>query len=376
MNVHVFTDSLGHYMNRFVDRMSKFDKDALYVNLYSPENIDPKVYCMGSSIEKLEKKVLSIDSIERIFFHPLNGFHASMIESLKAKFKDLKIFYVVWSREAYVNRKTEESLLQPFALNFVRKKYGNSKPVFRNLKRLIKETYFNVFPLRDDYQRFCKAISQADFICCNFKEEYDLLRSLYNTEAQFCKFSYNDIDEIATNNLLKIGENVGEKVLLNHTADPSLNHFEILQKLEVIGADEVVMIPLSYGKEDYKKHLLSYAKSLNLNIEPIEKHLPYSDYLESLQQVKCAIFNTSIQQAYGNVLLLLWLGVKVFMRIESPLYRGFKREGFHIYCLEELKGKKDLVRLSLRQQKENQQLLKDHYKRQQNEAHYQDLAKL
>jgi hypothetical protein len=73
-----------------------------------------------------------------------------------------------------------------------------------------------------------------------------------------------------------------------------------------------------------------------------EQFYPITDYLDRLQYNKLlkscsiAIMNHNKQHAMGNVITLLYLGSKLFLNSQNPVYLYLKTEGFIVYEMKML----------------------------------------
>ncbi len=124
--------------------------------------------------------------------------------------------------------------------------------------------------------------------------------------------------------------------MINHSADPTLNHFEALEKLNNIKCKSEIWLPLAYGNEIYKADLINSISKFDLNIEILYRFIPLELYNLKLKEIGIAIFNIKIQQAFGNIVPLIWLGVKVFLSKESSIYLDLKNKGINIYNIDEI----------------------------------------
>jgi dTDP-N-acetylfucosamine:lipid II N-acetylfucosaminyltransferase len=55
------------------------------------------------------------------------------------------------------------------------------------------------------------------------------------------------------------------------------------------------------------------------------------EYYENLENASHAIFNLKVQQGLGNILGLLYMGKKVFLREDTSTYKEFKKLGLKIF---------------------------------------------
>jgi len=64
---------------------------------------------------------------------------------------------------------------------------------------------------------------------------------------------------------------------------------------------------------------------------PLERNLPLEEYQKFLDSVDVAIFNHDRQQALGNILALLHLGKKVFIKNDITTWDFLNKKGLTLY---------------------------------------------
>ncbi|MGP4883030.1 hypothetical protein ACTXQV_67810, partial [Klebsiella pneumoniae] len=60
---------------------------------------------------------------------------------------------------------------------------------------------------------------------------------------------------------------------------------------------------------------------------PVVDYMPIQQYVGILINCGFVIMNHVRQQALGNILIMLYLGAKVFLREENPVYTFLKNHG-------------------------------------------------
>ena len=127
-------------------------------------------------------------------------------------------------------------------------------------------------------------------------------------------------------------------ILVGNSADPSNNHFEVLDKLTKFQNEEIqVFVPLSYGNPEHAEVVIEYGSSLFGNkFVAITKFMKMDEYRKFLASIDIAIFNHKRQQAMGNTITLLSLGKTVFMRPEVSQAQLFKEKGIKVFSVEQI----------------------------------------
>lgn len=123
------------------------------------------------------------------------------------------------------------------------------------------------------------------------------------------------------------------RIQIGNSSDPSNEHRYIIDRLARFTNMEVeVFAPLSYGDVANAKSVIEYGKDkLGNRFHPITHMMSFSDYSVHLSKIDIAIFNHHRQQAMGNIIGLLSLGKKVFIRSDISPWEYFKEKGFAIY---------------------------------------------
>ncbi len=69
---------------------------------------------------------------------------------------------------------------------------------------------------------------------------------------------------------------------------------------------------------------------------PILEFMPFERHLEFLAQIDIAIFNSNRQQAMGNIITLLGLGKKVYMRSNITSWKLFEEIGVKVFDVADI----------------------------------------
>ena len=135
-------------------------------------------------------------------------------------------------------------------------------------------------------------------------------------------------------------DNKALSILVGNSADPSNNHFEIIDKLVTrIDKIEKVYAPLSYGNEANGELVIARGKAvLQEKFVPLTEFMPLNEYLSLLENVDIAIFNHKRQQAMGNTINLIGLGKTVYLRSDVTQWEFLKSLGLYILDVEQFDG--------------------------------------
>lgn len=151
------------------------------------------------------------------------------------------------------------------------------------------------------------------------KGDYSLAQKWYGAKGKYYKCLMYP-SNLYNKYTLEICDKPDSKhvILVGNSADSSNNHIEVFIKLEKFKDRNIEIIcPLSYGNEEYRKEVILKGKAIyGDKFVPIIHFLPFHEYLKLLARVNIAIFNHNRQQGMGNIITLLGLEKKVYIREE------------------------------------------------------------
>lgn len=179
---------------------------------------------------------------------------------------------------------------------------------------------------------FKKAVSRIRYVIPVISDDYDVLVKWTPFSGQMLEWNYPldmHLDKISPN------PTVGSNWLVGNSAHYSNNHLEMFQLLKKIKNHQgKVIVPLSYGDEQYRHAVLKAGRNdFGQRFMPLLEYMPSADYFDLITSCSAAFFNTVRQQAMGNVVTCLYVGINVFLRQESPVYRFMKRNQIPLYSI-------------------------------------------
>lgn len=168
--------------------------------------------------------------------------------------------------------------------------------------------------------------------------DYELAVKWYGAKGKrFSSFNYpSNMFEGAYARSIKYSQTI--MIQIGNSADPTNHHLEILKSLEkFVDKDIKIIAPLSYGNQEYAKNIISKGKKIfGDKFEAITTFVSAIEYANFQDTIDIAIFNHRRQQALGNIVTLLGLGKKVYVRKDSTLNVVFKEYGLTVYNTEYL----------------------------------------
>lgn len=125
-------------------------------------------------------------------------------------------------------------------------------------------------------------------------------------------------------------------ILVGNSADPSNNHLEAFELLRKYKNDDIeLIVPLSYGDKKYAMKVTEAGTKIFGNkFLALEKLLPFTEYMNLLKRIDIGVFAHNRQQAMGNMISLLGMGKKIYIRNSITTWNLFNSMGIYIFNLD------------------------------------------
>ena len=182
--------------------------------------------------------------------------------------------------------------------------------------------------------------------CCDLAflipGEYEVFRDIFKFSH-----SYSVVKMPSSPNRKKPSEfrnrrtHSGTRIVLGNSATEANCHSEILRLLHDQYGGEAIEVysPLSYGSIRYKDSVIALGDELlGEKFIPLTQYMDIDAYYDFLSDCDIGIFNNNRQQAMGNIRALLALGKKVYIRSDTAMWDYFRKGGYILFPVEEIKN--------------------------------------
>jgi len=327
---------------KFVDQgLRAFEQAAPGANdlyLYAPKDLK----YVKSPAKIASRKELRTGSLSKEFVkYDLIIIHSlipAWLKTLSKISKETPLVWLGWGYDYYdLIYSSRNEMLLPLTQKAMRKQAIRSG-VLTRLIRLAKR--------RLNTQKKKKLISQISFFAPVLASEYSIVKEKFASKnfPKHISWNYGNLEDMLLNGLLDSQTN-GAAILVGNSASAENNHIDTFSLLTSMGVGKRKIIsPLSYGDDAYRDLVIKYGKSLlGDNFEPITEFMPLSQYMATLRACGFVIMNHVRQQAVGNIVIMLYMGAKVFLRAECPTYSSLHEQGAVIYTVQELEKNPGLL---------------------------------
>ena len=290
-------------------------------------------------------------NVDLVCFHGIDSkYIAKVILNLSVK---TRVLWFLFGAEVYNNRQITrvEDILLKDTLTY------NENP-FKSLEYFLKIPFRKIkgFLTNPDHH-IVRAIKRADYCGILFEEELENLNKRMGISPKHVVFCYYPIEFI-----LKEDLNVSDNnILLGNSATITNNHLDIFEMLKEFDLENRrLIVPLNYGDNRYKTKILSVGKKIFKNrFNPLVHFMPLDEYNRCIESCSIAIMPHIRQQAVGNVLVMLYMGAKVYLSNRNTVFHYLKRLNVTLFSIEEdLMDNEDRFKgLSAKEKKNNKDIV-------------------
>lgn len=187
-------------------------------------------------------------------------------------------------------------------------------------------------PAKDTHLLTYGAMKKVTHCATLIEPDVALIRTFIQPNVERIPFSFSGLEDFAAaNKQLAVAKN--DTIQIGNSGDPANNHADVFIRLKNLGIRNKLYVPFSYGNKTYRTSLptLVAKKFDDLEIGFQTEHLSKEAYFQSLYSVGFAIMGHYRQQAFANIIALLYFGAKVYLNVQNPLLTSFQSWGLHIY---------------------------------------------
>ncbi len=354
--LHFFTD--GKVVNDAIESFeTAFPRENLFVILSKEgksslvKQHDNTLFLSYKSPE-LEGIIKDCKDFGEVIFHSMDYEFSLIIQ----KMEHPNINWVVWGGDMYESllyRKGYQLYIDEENLFKVR---SGKLPVF---------LYKALIGVRDYryYQAQIKANKKINIVT-SCAPDYDLLVKYYPefgkcTNKYFFYYPIEKMLDEQTKDCFVSGNNIW----VNPAAGYNGNHIDIFKRLSSFNHIEKICVPLSYGIPYWAKYVEREGRKMfGDKFDPMMTFVPKEEYYKRFLGSNSFIFGHLRQCAVGNIIIALYLGAKVFLYKENPLYDFYKSMGVSIFNIEdELNEDEAYAPLADEFRQKNREIMRSNY---------------
>jgi dTDP-N-acetylfucosamine:lipid II N-acetylfucosaminyltransferase len=312
-----------------------------------------KVRMVGLDLPALKEFSKELNRYKRIIIHYHHEITGYLIEL--ANVPPQKIIWMLWSGDLYNCPFYKGELYLPLTAQH---EAITSFPELEWKSKLKEKS--KQYLRRPGYYLYKKSFQRIQQVGSFFPE--DVKNASLTFGKSYTHFFHGIIsvrEQVKDSVNLELPE-LGGAILLGHAGVPELNHLDMIQRFGSHFSARKVICPLSYGNPEYINTVRDFGlASFGDRFEPIQEYMPREEYYHKLQEASFAVFGALVHQGFGNLMTLLFMGFKVFMFNENPVYIQLKNLGLILFPLESLESNSFKNPLSREEKNHNRTILNE-----------------
>jgi len=157
----------------------------------------------------------------------------------------------------------------------------------------------------------------------------------------------------------------GNNILLGNSASYENNHLDVFGILSSVDLDfRKVLCPLNYGDQRYGNAIAREGTRIfGDNFIPIRDFMPIKKYVSLVSSCSSVLMGHLRQQGLGNIIIMMYLGAKIFLDKQNPVYRFLKRNNAIVFSLDDFNVEILNKKLNFEEIEINRCILKNHWSR-------------
>ncbi|WP_426790102.1 TDP-N-acetylfucosamine:lipid II N-acetylfucosaminyltransferase [Sphingobacterium sp. WOUb80] len=282
-------------------------------------------------VENLEiSHIIKDFGISKLIIHGLFPEFAALINKIP---HNVSIAWFVWGFDIY-NQDRVRNTLYATETQKLRGKFrkGGLKRTIKNIP-FIKKLYYKILGTQDYQNNINIAYKRIKYFCSYIEDDFLFFDKFYNHSSAFFYAPFCTIDQYLGGNQDRRMSSAASNILLGNSNSIENNHVDVLEKLKGREGGAKIYIPLSYGNDlEYRNFVIQYGKEkYGEKVVALTDFMAISDYLNLISGCSIAIFYHFRQQAMGNIIALLYMGMRVYLSNNNPAYRYCKRIGLNVF---------------------------------------------
>ncbi|QCQ20827.1 TDP-N-acetylfucosamine:lipid II N-acetylfucosaminyltransferase [Desulfoglaeba alkanexedens] len=300
----------------------------------------------------------SLKNYEAIFFHFLTE---QDMQLLARADKSVKFVWIGWGADYYdliVGDRTKLFKQKTLAFYGTQLIDDQKQTMKSKLKKIIKPLIYKNIDKRD-------IVNRISYFAPVIDEDYLLLQqALPDFRPAYLSWNYGTLED----DMLKgFGGSMvgGNNILVGNSASYENNHLDVFAILSNVHLGfRKVLCPLSYGDQQYGEAVVKEGEKIfGNNFVPIRNFMPIKEYVSLVSSCSSVLMGHLRQQAVGNIIIMMYLGAKIFLDKRNPVYNFFNKKCAIIFNLDDFNAETLNKELTLEEIETNRQILKNHWSR-------------
>lgn len=314
--------AVNNFQNTFEIFVKDTNEDYKFINFENRKN-DFSILSTKAFIDYLNLQDL-------VVIHYLNSNYYTILLNREMK---TPILWIGWGGDYYflIDTLPYFNIYKPLTsrlLNISNNKFiVNSTSIIKKIKR----------------RKILKIINRINYFAPVLKEDFDLIVDNYSQfNPKFVNWNYGSLEKFISG--LESYRVIQNDILIGNSATQTNNHLDIFNFLKLKENTKKIVVPLNYGDVHYGDIIEAQAlKHLGNEVRIIREYLPYNSYIEIIKSCGNVFMGHIRQQALGNILVMLYIGAKIYFFENSVTYKFLKRNNLIVFTIEQFIKNRELL---------------------------------
>lgn len=320
-----------------IEKTERINRHEFVVYNYVKENKMAKnKRIQYKSLNELLNTDFKLNKIKGVFLH---CFSLSTLIFIMTLPSDIIVYWCFWGNELFSPNEYFSNILYDKKTSKLFFQLHKKRLTF--IRPDLKSYFYRIMGMFDTDQRYkLKAMKRINYFCHFNEYDYNDYSRKYFKNAKHLMFYYTYPNNFLENiKPRRITSNSNKYILIGHSGNYSNNHLEIFDLFKKnIQLNRKILCPLSYGDKEYISYISQKGTEMFSGLFEIQNEfLSINDYIDLLSMCNPIIMNHYRSEAVNNIILILYLGKKVYMNPKSNFYKYLKSRKFVVYNVYDIK---------------------------------------
>ena len=308
MNLHIVPDNV--FINKFYENLQETgtvenNRIVVRTNDKGLQRIKHNLPFAKLYSSRFDELTGETKEYEKVFIHQFTPLLYRWVSN--NHFNELN--WMVWGADLYSLPSVNAELYEALTI----KKYIN-----KHFKIAAFMYRAKVALLHDAHRE--KAYGKVNHVLTWMTSEFDFatqhLPALKGASHQFFFYendvSYHALDEVLKRDLAH-SPTRRPTYILGNSSTAELNHLDAVALIDAQGVSADLVVPISYGDSNYSRFLKKNLVYESGDLRYIDTYMSFQEYLQFLNSTDGLIMHNVRPQGYGNILMMMYLGKKIFL---------------------------------------------------------------
>lgn len=273
-----------------------------------------------------------------LFLHSFHPSFYNIVANFKKEKLGCEIIWLPWGYDIYTLPKFSLQNYAPQTYHFYKTQY-RIKFCLQLIKSLIPLPFFKFLIPLSSIAKSDAAFKKVDSICTYILEDYNTFIKHYSYDIQFLYSPFLSLDQyvVGFNKEQWSRKTFNRDIIIGNSLSLESNYLDVIDYLEQYKCHfSELYFMTSYGNNQiYFDEITKRTKlKIGFNVQFQTNFIHPKKYVNFLEKFNTAIFFHYRQQGMGNIIIMLFLGYRIYLSEKNSVFNFFRRKGLNVFSLE------------------------------------------